>query len=172
MFICLLYQKLSRVNPSLWKHLYENIFIYKIYIKKTVAKLFFLLFKPDMSSVIKQQHCNVFSWMCVNIGFQKFVITYWPSSWFRPWSLRGYVLETDDHAHLREDIAIIQHQYWCRTIAVSSTVSCFSCSLFHFQPDEDLNKSGQNIVIIQQKIYECPWKYFFNWYFIHICYDS
>ena len=34
---------------------------------------------------------NAFSRKYESIGFQNFVVTYWPSSWLRPWSLRGDV---------------------------------------------------------------------------------
>ena len=38
-----------------------------------------------------KRQCKAFSRRCESIGFQKFVVTYWPSSWLRPRSLRGEV---------------------------------------------------------------------------------
>ena len=37
------------------------------------------------------RQCVVFSWRYENIGFQNLVVTYWPSSWLRPFSLCGAV---------------------------------------------------------------------------------
>ena len=45
----------------------------------------------DAISILTSHHCNVFSRMCASIGFKKLVVTYWPSSWFKPWSLCGDV---------------------------------------------------------------------------------
>ena len=45
----------------------------------------------DAISILTSHHCNVFCRMCASIGFQKLVVTYWPSSWFKPWSLCGDV---------------------------------------------------------------------------------
>ena len=49
----------------------------------------------DAISILTSHHCNVFPRMCASIGFQKLVVTYWPSSWFRPWSLCGRLLKLD-----------------------------------------------------------------------------
>ena len=38
-----------------------------------------------------KHQCKDLSRRCESIGFQKFVVTYWPSSWLRPCSLCGEV---------------------------------------------------------------------------------
>ena len=60
----------------------------KVFIRLTVTSLKSLYIA--LESDVRRQYVDFF-WRYENIGFQNFVVTYWPSSWLRPCSLCGAV---------------------------------------------------------------------------------